>query len=241
MLTNYSCHTDVVGGTEFSADYPGELSIKLKQELGDGVISLFLMGASGNINHANAVGGTEADYDPSLAHYKKMGRILAWEVLKVREKIKTLVDLQVDVRQTMFSVDYRKPTEEDVEAVRQIQSEALSPAIKANFAKELLKAEKSGDSSFVMVEIQVIRLGELVIVGLPGELFVEFGHELKEKSPFGLTLVNELCNGSANGYICTRIAYKQGGYEPIITSHNRLAVNAGELFVQHTLQLLNDL
>ncbi|BBH24247.1 hypothetical protein Back11_55920 [Paenibacillus baekrokdamisoli] len=239
VLTNYACHTDAVGGTEYSADYPGELSVRLKKELGDQAVSLFLMGASGNINHVNAMDGNEADYDPSIAHYKKMGRILSREVLKAREKIKTASKLQVAVKQTVFPVQYRLPSEEDIQAVQQIQLEALSPAIKANFAQELLKASESRDTSYVEAEIQVISLGELAIVGLPGELFVEFGLEIKEKSPFPFTIVNELCNGSTGGYICTRIAYQQGGYEPIITSHSRLAIDTGEIFVQHSLQLLH--
>ncbi|MCD9023855.1 neutral/alkaline non-lysosomal ceramidase N-terminal domain-containing protein [Cohnella silvisoli] len=242
VLTNYACHTDVVGGTEFSADYPGELSFRLKQELGDDVVSLFHMGTSGNINHANAMGGTEADYDPSLAHYKKMGRILSWEVLKVREKITTSTSkLPLAVKQTVFPVPYRLPSEKDVQAVQQIQLGDWPQAIKDNFVQELRKAANAEDTSFVEVEIQVITLGELAFVGLPGELFVEFGLEIKEKSPFPFTIVNELCNGSATGYFCTRIAYEQGGYEPIITGHSRLAIDAGEIFVQQSLKLLQDI
>lgn len=241
VLTNYACHTDVVGGTEFSADYPGELSRRLKQELGDEVVSLFLMGASGNINHANAMEGTEADYAPTLVHYKKMGRILAWEVLKAREKIATSPsELPLAVRQTVFPVPYRFPSEMDRQAVQQIQQGNWPQAIKDNFAQELREAANAEDTSFVEVEIQVVTLGELAIVGLPGELFVEFGLEIKEKSPFPFTIVNELCNGSATGYFCTRIAYAQGGYEPIITGRSRLAIDAGEMFVRQSLKLLQD-
>lgn len=241
VLTNYACHTDVVGGTEYSADYPGELALVLQKVLGDNVVSLFLMGASGNINHYDVIGAVASDYEAPAAHYKKMGRILAGEVLKVREKVQSVDDLQLAARQVMFHVEYRKPTQREIEAARQTILATPQDEIAYNFALELLEAAKSDEPSCVEIEIQAMRLGQLAIVGLPAEIFVEFGLEIKRKSPFPLTLVNQLSNGSTSGYVCTREAYEQGGYEPLITSNNKLTIHAGETFVRHALKLLNDL
>ena len=54
---------------------------------------------------------------------------------------------------------------------------------------------------------------ELAIVGLPGEVFAELGLDLRARSPFPHTLVLGLAN-EAIGYVPTRRAYDEGGYEP---------------------------
>lgn len=232
IVTNYTVHTDTVGGTEYCADFPGELSATLKRELGEGAVSLFFMGASGNINHHNVKGTPVRDPD----RYKKMGRILAGEVLKVREKITPEATLDIQYGQRFFPIQHRDPSEEEVAAARfALVNEAETPLEKA-FATELLQAlecDRDGE-----VEIHTIQLGPLGVVGVPAELFVEFGLDIKSGSPCAYTMINELSNGSIMGYVCTREGIERGGYEPRITSNSRLPAETGELFVQHALELL---
>ncbi len=84
----------------------------------------------------------------------------------------------------------------------------------------------------------MIRVGDVAIATNPGELFVEFGLEIKEKSPFKHTFVVELANGYA-GYIPTQQAFQEGGYEPLHTVHSsHLRVDAGDIMVEETLNLL---
>jgi neutral ceramidase len=88
------------------------------------------------------------------------------------------------------------------------------------------------------IEIQAFQLGELAVIGLPGEIFVELGLKIKESSPYPYTLINTLCNGSTTGYVCTSEAYAQGGYEPLLKNNNRNPAGAGQLFVDHALRIL---
>jgi hypothetical protein len=240
VITNYATHTDVVGGTEYSGDYPGELSVAIKEALGSQTVSMFLMGASGNINHYNVVSGKASDYAKPSDYYRRMGRILAAEVLRVREAANTDNEqkLFLHTRQATVTIPYRKPSEEDIRAAEHTLRTEAPEHVECAFAAELLRANERQEPS-VDVEIQAILLGDLAIIGLPGELFVEFGLELKEKSPFPITLVSELSNGSVSAYLCTKESYAQGGYEPRITDNNRLAIDAGELLTEHTLKLLN--
>jgi neutral ceramidase len=53
----------------------------------------------------------------------------------------------------------------------------------------------------------------IATVGIPGEVFVEIGLAIKEKSPFEFTLPLECTNGCI-GYMPTRKAFDEGGYEP---------------------------
>lgn len=241
VVTNYAVHTDTVGGTEYCADFPGELSVVLKKALGEQTVSLFMMGASGNINHYNVLGGRIEDYAKPLSrHYMKMGRILAGEVLKVREKIRTTGEARVEERNTAVTLRYRQPTPEQIEEARYKLANLPESNVEVNFAKELLEAARRGEGT-TEAEIQTIAVGDFAVVGLPAEIFVEFGLQIKAESPYGLTLINELCNGIVGTYVCTREAYRLGGYEPRITAGNRLQEETGDMFVESAVKLLREL
>lgn len=237
VVTNYACHTDVVGGTEYSADYPGELSRVLKQTLGDHIVSLFMQGSSGNINHIDVSGKLNSRH-PN--HYRKMGRILAGEVLKVREKIETSDVLSLGMKQVFFPVSFRHPSDQEIRQAEEVLQSNDDNIVEEAFARQIMKILED-DQTSTEIEVQVAKLGPLAVVGLPAEIFVEFGLAIKEKSPFTFTIINELCNGSAFGYVCTQEAYRQGGYEPRIKHYSRLAEDAGDRFVEEALGLLNKL
>jgi neutral ceramidase len=88
------------------------------------------------------------------------------------------------------------------------------------------------------VEVQVITLGpDLAWVSLPGELFVEFGLEIKKASPFKQTIIAELANGSI-GYIPTQRAFDEGNYEPLSA---RCGKGSGEILTETAMKLLREL
>jgi len=64
--------------------------------------------------------------------------------------------------------------------------------------------------------VHAARLGEVVFVGVPGELFVEIGRAIKKRSPAPYTYI--LYNTNAYlSYIPVPEAYEEGGYEPNAT------------------------
>jgi hypothetical protein len=84
-------------------------------------------------------------------------------------------------------------------------------------------------------EVQVIALGDqLAFVGFPGEMFTQFGLNVKQDSPFPLTITAELANG-ALGYIPNRQAYPEGAYEVVST---RFKPGAGERLMNSALDQL---
>ena len=64
----------------------------------------------------------------------------------------------------------------------------------------------------VELRLTALKIGDLVLSGVSGELFTEIGMEVKKRSPYANTFIVTHCNGS-NGYICTDSAYPVGGYE----------------------------
>ncbi len=89
------------------------------------------------------------------------------------------------------------------------------------------------------VEVMAIRIGELAIVGFPGEMFSDYQRRLKAASPARQTLCIELAN-DAIGYLPTPEAFAAGGYEatPGATLYQK---EAGELLTASALKQLQNL
>ena len=61
-------------------------------------------------------------------------------------------------------------------------------------------------------EVSALRVGDLAIAGMPGEIFTSLGLEVRATSPFRHLLLAEQANDYV-GYIPPQEAYEQGGYE----------------------------
>jgi len=83
-------------------------------------------------------------------------------------------------------------------------------------------------------EIQVLRIGDAFLVGLPGELFVEYGLEIKQRAS-GRAFVASMANGELQGYITTPDAI---GYEANLSMFKP---GAGAILVEAALGLIEKL
>jgi len=79
----------------------------------------------------------------------------------------------------------------------------------SNFPQESV----AGDD--VTINFSAIRMGNIIMAGISGELFTEIGMNVKNRSTGNTTIITH-CNG-ASGYICTDVSYKEGGYEPRVS------------------------
>jgi hypothetical protein len=239
VVTNFACHPDTVGGTEASADYPGSLSRSLKLALGEQTVSLFVPGASGNVNHHDFLRPRTI----TAGHHIKMGEILAGEVLRVRENI-TMPEgeqlMPLGAARSRFPLLYRQATEEEAAEARRTLQRSEARPIERILAERLLQTMENPVREAEM-EIHAFRIGELAVAGLPGELFAELGLRLKAQAPYAGLIVNTLCNGTNTGYVGTREAHANGGYEMRLRNYSRNAPGTGELFVDKALELLHQL
>ncbi len=89
-------------------------------------------------------------------------------------------------------------------------------------------------------EVQAIALGEAALVGVSGELFATPALWLKRHSPFPFTFVVGYANGY-NGYLTTRGAWEQGGYEVSMGQWTLCGDGSGEQVAEQALQLLQSL
>lgn len=239
IVSNFSCHPDVVGGNQYSADYPGELSSTLKTFYGKDVVSLFINGACGNINHINVYG--EPIDKKRTCHYKKMGRILGAAVMGICEKItcEDTDDMDMEIKSEIFRGKIRRPSPGEIEEADNVLKDGDTSERDRMFASHVKNFDYSLPE-YAPVEVQVARIGKFTISGFPGEVFVEFSDKIKKNSPFKYNIVNYLANGNY-GYLVTKKAYRNGGYEPRITSRPRVAVSEGYEMTNRIIKILRSM
>jgi len=88
--------------------------------------------------------------------------------------------------------------------------------------------------------VQALRIGDVAVVGVPGECFTALGLEIKRRSPMRYTYVA----GTANdyiGYIPDAPAYELGGYQVWTGFHSHLEKGTGEAIVDAAIELLEEL
>lgn len=250
-LTSFSSHY-VRGGNEFSADYPFYLSERFRQLYGSQLISVFGIGACGNVNAVDVHGPADKPDEKVQA----VGTALADAVNAALPDVhKGLADLGIASRviylplqdyteeELLWSKEGKEPLypERDFLVMRRrmkISLWGVQPPLEQLRKHEAVVPAVPGDPWRLPVEIQVFRLNsETAVVTMPGELFVEFGLDLKSRSPFTNTILIELANADI-AYIPTLQAFEEGDYEPV---NSRLAPGSGEIMVEVALQMLRDL
>ena len=214
VIVNYSLHIDVTSGNLISADYPAVLTETVRGVYGPETIVVFVNGACGNINHVPYL--MERPWPlKGNAKSTQIGRALGGKALCIAEKALPSMDQTADVVQEILAVPFF-PWDDVLE--RRL-ADAKSKAEPNFFEDTLIKwAEDWDPQGTAPVETQVVRLGDAVFCSAPGELFVEWGLEMKKWSPFPYTFIAELANDSV-GYIPTFEAFRRGGYEatPVVS------------------------
>lgn len=217
QIVNFACHPDVVGGTEYCADYPGELRRVLKERFGQDSVLVYLNGCAGNINHIDAFRVAEG-YRYPKDHYVTMGETLAKEVLRIHEGIRWTEDTELSAMNQSFRARRRQPTEEQLSWAREILRADAPGESDLVYAKEWIYLHEH-PMRYCNVEVQVLRIGDCALVGLPGEIYSDTGLAIKEISPFGRNMVAQLANGTV-GYVVTEPCFTGGVYESKLARYN---------------------
>jgi neutral ceramidase len=244
VLLNFTCHPVTVQVQPLvSADYPG-VATDLVERIAPAATCLFLQGAAGNVNPVR--------HTTSFADVEIYGKMLAGEVLKHVAHLSSVdaprmsntvalatATLELPVRDLpdpeLFEREIAEAEAEistaSDEAVRQ---RAIAKYRRAHEARRLIAL----GSEPILSEVQVLRLGEALIIATDGELFCEYGLELKEASPSPYTFISAYTNGY-NGYYITPEAEEQGGYEPSLGPWTRARSSAGQMIVATARELIN--
>ncbi len=260
VISNFANHLDLIGGTKYSADYPGEISRQLKKALGDDVVSVFMNGCCGDVTHIDYTGKYKFGPD----HYVKTGRILAYDLLRLNEDIETepaetmkWASETVDIKRRQYTAEQVAEARETIRAIEE-KREYVAAVVSAKEGDEFVKPTAGDPDEMALsyahsainlyehpilsekVEMSVIRLNDVAISSMPGEMFAEIGMDLKARSPFRKNMVVTLAN-SINGYIGTKKAFGEGGYEVTLDYYTNLIPEAAEIITETDLKLLRKL
>ena len=87
------------------------------------------------------------------------------------------------------------------------------------------------------IGVHVLQLGDIVFVGLPGEIFSEIGLQIKALSPFAHTVVVELADGW-HGYIAPDYVLRAGCYETIYSNISYTGLGTADILVDGAVTML---
>lgn len=96
------------------------------------------------------------------------------------------------------------------------------------------------DSTMIPLRFKLIRIGQLLLVTVPGELFVEYGLELKRASQPHLCMVVGYAD-DYQGYFPTESAFDEGGYETMPSIYSRAEHRAGRRYLEQAVHELSRL
>ncbi len=203
VIVNYACHPVIVQAqNSISADYVGVMASKLEKDLGGLETCLFLQGACGDIN-------PWIDDTRDFADVDRMGTALADKVTEIlagaRGENHAAEPVLLAFASQLLELPSRPlPTPE----------EAASSASGDNrmwLGDELAERILDGQKPYPG-ELQIMRLGNALLAGIPGEPFCRMGKAIRQlAAPFtGIPV------GYANGYIGYIVppeSWARGGYE----------------------------
>lgn len=242
LLANYALHYIGIPDdhTAISADYFGFFSTSIQRLRGESFVAALSNGASGDINNLNVLGGVSPRND-RYQHCERAGAIVAANALWAWNEAEFTDHLPLAGALEEVTLQPRPPaTEADLERASEIEDRlaAGEPVLmgERSFQRRIRRFEAEPPTAHVTA-VQALRIGDLALVGAPGEFFVELGLEIKRRSPFAQTTVLELANDSV-GYIPTLRAFEEGAYEP---NSSRYAPGFGELIVETAAGLLEQL
>jgi hypothetical protein len=246
LLANYSLH--YVGGpahSSVSADYFGYFERVLQRMAGCDLVGIMANGCCGDIN--NMDGSRPA---PEMPHpYFQQERVAkvvaaaafgAWHGLRHFEYER---DPILDAATEPLTFRRRSSTGQELARARDLLGGGTEAVIDDGaddfrdriYAREALYvAEEPLERP---VPIRALRVGKMGIVGLPGEIFVEYGLQIKQRSPFSTTMTVELANDFV-GYCPTDKALGEGSYETRLARTSKAAPGTEAAMVGAALRAL---
>lgn len=229
-LVNFACHA-VCGGADFygfSADFPGYARDAFSDLIGAPM--LFAAGASGD----QVPRWRQNDARQRVG--KSMGAEAARVWLQTDEQ-------RADVPLATAYEVANLPLSDRIIPVEQARAElAAKPdpegtdAVYERCMLEIAEETESMTEGYP-AEVWAMALGDLGIVGVPGEMLTEIALQIKQRSPFTHTMVVTLANGCI-GYLPTDDAVAEGGYEP---GWSPVGKGTEKVLVQTSLSLLHKL
>jgi hypothetical protein len=251
VWTKYSLHPTIlqVENTLVSADYPGAIRQFLAAKRPEALF-MFCQGATGD--------QSSRYFRRSQTHEEvtRFGHTIGAEVDRVLDSLELADRCQLQVLSSEVMPDWRNlPSIRELEAriathwkeLKELEAAGapyaqrqtsylnrLGEELALMYARLHAEGRKHPWELEVPFEIQAIRIGDACILGLPGEVFVDYTLAIERQSPLRPTFVVTLANGGTPGYVVTKEAAKKKLFEAGVSmmepsTGDRLVEAAAEL------------
>jgi hypothetical protein len=247
VAVNFACHPDLSGGggaKAIHADWPGEMAEYLMRVHGPDLACMLWQGTAGDINHA--------DHRATVPRWLPGGcstvaRGVAGAALYALETATPLGDLAVSARRRELEIPYYVRDAKLLELAQVLKAKGEAATyFEKNLAKKIETWPNDGKTD--RVGVSCLRLGDLAIVGLPGEIFTAWGLEIKRYSPARHTFVIELAGShdGLTGYKATsdqslRGARGKGAYGALPTLSQKHCPASGQMIAEAAIEMLYEL
>ncbi|MBQ6337537.1 MAG: hypothetical protein IJI36_00205 [Kiritimatiellae bacterium] len=247
-IVNFGTHPDTIGGTKYSADWPGVVRSTFEAAVGDGVKCLFLNAAQGDVNCSQrfpppgraALNAERKARPKAVSLY--VGRAVAGAALSVWDVCEEIPSGPVRGIVASHMMPANLPTPDEIKWVELFDAGRANEIPLGRMEITTLTSPGSRvrqlKAKQIKVFVSTLAIGDhLAFAGLPCEPFVDIGRAIKKRSPFRTTIITCLTNDSV-GYIASTKAHSEGGYEGL---SSWLAAPTGDLLVDAQVDQLTKL
>jgi neutral ceramidase len=195
VVVNYACHPTTMSGNSFnliSSDFPGVATSVIERAEGDGTMALFFNGAFGDTQPRNDLVPDHNIEVKGDEITQTLGTLLGAAALRLSKVTSTSPGASIQVRSETIRAPLEKvPTEGEIEGLMQTERQRLLPSdagerfwlkIKLDWYDFLLEQYGRKFNTYEDLEVQVMRIGDTYLVGLPGEVFSHIGLEIKSRA-----------------------------------------------------------
>ncbi len=228
VLAHCTNHVDTTGGDLVSADWPGVLCRHVAESLDSRPPVFLLNGMAGNVNHIDL---NNPSQQSSFEEAQRIGKVYGETAMRlIRTKLQLLEVADIGLGRVMVELPRMRLTEEELREAKEtlaktpitenrdtLHSADLAKGnsiVAALFAGKKLKFATENIASET-VEVAAMRIGDLLMTGLPFEPFSEIAMQIRARSPFKHTFTLGLLNGFY-GYVGTwESAQRPGGMETL--------------------------
>ncbi len=241
LMVNYQTHYGGATGLypeQLSADFI--LPFRQQAEKKFDCLFAYQSGAGGNINFNSAIPG-EDPYPTFLDAIPEFIRATE-EALSKEEKAELGT---IHSTASIYTATVKKDSEERVKQAIECQSAGWESELGISLLKKY-GFETKYDASHTIsrnrekgetedVNFSAITFGDIAFTAFPYEMFDTNGKEVRDGSPYKMTFICSLTNGSM-GYMPSALAFTNGSYEVLSCPY---VPGCGEEFANEMLRLLN--
>lgn len=207
VLVNFTAHPTFMSGEDmlFSGGWPGHLQRTLESLIGHGVTAMYYNGAEGDQSPVGRPDAGDSHWERAERYGRDLG-IVAW---KAWQKTKTARDVAfayhlhtIALPERAWHPDFMKTGGDEY---------GLSEELLRQMLPVMFPAE---------VDSLSLRLGELLVIGIPGEMAASLGMQIKREAARLTGAKYPVIGGLADvwiSYMLPADQYRRGGYESSVS------------------------